>query len=519
MKIKFYGACKTVTGSCFLVETKDTKVLIDCGMYQGSKALKERNYGEFKFDPTSVDYLILTHAHIDHSGLIPKLIKEGFKGPIIATKATVDLCSIMLPDSGYIQEMEVERKNRKLARAGKKLLKPIYNSIDATRAMMQFKSIDYDLQIKLSPTVSVRLRDAGHILGSAIIEMWVNEDNKITKLVFSGDLGNYNQPIIKDPFIIDEADFLIMETTYGNRYHQNLGDKKEILLNIIMDTFERGGNVIIPAFAVERTQDLLYYLGELEQEKRLPTCEIYIDSPLAISASQIFNISSQYYDEQARKIYSQTGKSPIMLNSLKIARSREESVMLNEKKSGNIIISASGMCDAGRIKHHLKHNIWRPECSVVFVGYQAPGTLGRIILDGQESVRIHGEEVAVKAQIHNIDGFSGHADKNGLLNWVNSFEKKPKKIFLVHGELEGMLEFEKEVESNLGLDVEIPEWQEEFDTDSKEIKPIKSEFTYDDIDILYREVLRKLEETYYGKIKDQETEQLYKKLKALKEVI
>jgi len=438
LQIKFYGVCKTVTGSCFLIETKDTKILVDCGMYQGTKALKERNYGEFLFDPSSIDYLILTHAHIDHSGMIPKLIKKGFKGPVIATKATIDLCSIMLPDSGYIQEIEVERKNRKLARAGKELLEPIYTHLDATRAITQFKSMDYDLQIKLSPSIYIRMRDAGHILGSAIVEMWVKEENRTTKLVFSGDLGNYNQPIIKNPTIIDEADYLIMESTYGNRLHQNLGDKKEILLNIIKDTFERGGNVVIPAFAVERTQDLLYYLGELEQEKRLPKCDIVIDSPLAISASEIFNISAQYYDEQAQEIYRQLGRSPIMLNSLRMARSREESVMLNEKKSGTIIISASGMCDAGRIKHHLKHNLWRPESSVVFVGYQASGTLGRMILEGKKLVRIHGEEIAVNAKIHNIDGFSGHADKKALFRWVESYKKKPKKIFLVHGELEGM---------------------------------------------------------------------------------
>lgn len=316
MKLSFHGACKTVTGSCFMIETQDTKLLVDCGMFQGSKDLKEKNYGEFNFLPNEIDYVILTHAHIDHSGLIPKLIKKGFKGSVISTKPTTDLCSIMLPDSGHIQELEVERKNRKLSRAGKPLIEPIYTHLDAQRSLMQFSTLDYDMKVDLTPTVSMRFRDAGHILGSSIVEIWVKENSTETKLVFSGDIGNLNQPIVKDPTIVDEADYLIMETTYGNRFHKNIGDKQELLLKIIEETFNRNGNVVIPAFAVERTQDILYFLGKLDLEGRLPDCKIYVDSPLAISASEIFKISVKYFDEETKVAFDKIWQSPWILKEL-----------------------------------------------------------------------------------------------------------------------------------------------------------------------------------------------------------
>lgn len=521
MKLTFYGACRTVTGSCFLLETNETKILVDCGMFQGSKELKARNYGDFPFIPGEIDYVVLTHAHIDHSGLIPKLIKRGFKGSILATKATMDLCSIMLPDSGYIQELEIERKNRKLKRAGQPLLQPIYDHFDANKAMFQFKGLDYDIPAKISSDITLVLRDAGHILGSSIAEIFVKEGNKETKLVFSGDIGNLNQPIVKDPSRIKLADYLIMESTYGNRIHQEMGNKKELLLEIIKETFSRGGNVVIPAFAVERTQDILYYLGQLEHEKRLPDCDIYVDSPLAISASEIFKVSVQYYDAESRKIFESTGSSPIIFKNLRMTRSAEESRMLNDIKTGSIIISASGMCEAGRIKHHLKHNLWRPESSVIFIGFQAEGTLGRRIIDGYKSVRIHGEDIAVKANIYNLDGFSSHADQPALLNWVKSMDKLPKKVFLVHGEHNGMKDLKNLLEAELDVDVIMPDWQESFIIGEETFEQNKRHHkrTQSDIDIIYKALVNKLEEMYKNKTLEEDYDQLYKKLLDIEKII
>jgi len=519
MKLTFYGACKTVTGSCYLVETEDTKLLVDCGMYQGSKELKERNYGDFLFNPAEIDYVVLTHAHIDHSGLIPKLMKKGYKGPIITTKATIDLCSIMLPDSGHIQELEIERKNRKILRAGKPLLEPIYDHLDASKVMLQFKGVDYDLVTELSPTVAIRLRDAGHILGSAIVEMWIKENGKKTKIVFSGDLGNFNQPIINDPTNIDDADYLIMESTYGNRIHGDIGDKKEVLLKVISETFERGGNLIIPAFAVERTQDILYYLGILEHQGRLPDCDIYVDSPLAISASEIFKASVQYYDEETRKAYETSGQSPIILKKLKMARSQEESMRLNEIKGRAIIISASGMCEAGRIKHHLKHNLWRPESSILFVGFQAEGTLGRQIIDGQRLVKIHGEEIAVKAKIYNIEGFSAHADQPALLKWAGSFKNLPKRVFLVHGEIEGIEKLKELLEKNMNLNVTVPEWQQSYDLAEDKQASVSEKMTGRDLELLYNTVINKLNLMYKNDMEKNDLELLYDKLKYIEKAI
>ncbi len=520
LKLSFYGACRTVTGSCFLIELDDTKLLVDCGMFQGSKDLKELNYREFEFAPNKIDYVILTHAHIDHSGLIPKLVKRGFKGTIIATKPTTDLCSIMLPDSGHIQELEVERKNRKLSRAGKPLLEPIYTHLDAQRALMFFSTVDYNLKVDLTPTVSIRFQDAGHILGSSIVEMWVKENNSETKIVFTGDIGNLNQPIVHDPSVIEEADYLVMETTYGNRLHKDLGDKQELLLQIIESTFLRGGNVIIPAFAVERTQDLLYYLSRLDLEGRLPDCKIYVDSPLAISANEIFRVSVKYFDNETKAAFGKIWESPGILKRIVMTRSAEESRKLNEIKTNAIIISASGMCDAGRIKHHLKHNLWREESSIVFVGYQAPGTLGRQIVDGKKQVRIHGEQIAVNAQVHNLDGFSGHADQKALLKWFDSFRKKPREVFLVHGEPEGMEAFKNLLLERYDVEVHIPELFQTYDLKHGEVK------SYDiygpterDAAIVYANIINKLSELYRENIQRQEVKQLYEKLKDIEKAI
>ncbi|WP_227766250.1 MBL fold metallo-hydrolase RNA specificity domain-containing protein [Zhaonella formicivorans] len=448
--LKFYGASRMVTGSCYLLEAGGLKILIDCGMFQGSKSLKERNYGDFPFSPASIDYLILTHAHIDHSGLIPKLCKNGFQGQVITTKATAELASVMLPDSGYIQEMEVERKNRKYARAGKPLIKPIYTAEDARECLKFFKTVEYNQQLSLSPEITLRFQDAGHILGSAMAEIWVKEHNNEFKIVFSGDIGNYNQPIIRDPATILEADYVVMESTYGNRLHEHNEDKLDMLTGIIKETFSRGGNLIIPAFAIERTQDLLYDLNILLQRGAISPQEIYIDSPLAIAATEIFCRNTAYYDEDTIRLQEAKGDCPLYFPGLHYTMTTEESIALNKIKGGAIIISASGMCDAGRIKHHLKHNLWRPESTILFVGYQAQGTLGRRILDGEKKVTIHGEEIAVKAQIRKIDGYSAHADQSGLLRWATAFKTVPKRYFITHGEEDASLTFAKLLNERIG---------------------------------------------------------------------
>lgn len=462
MKIKFLGATKTVTGSFFVLETDSRRFAVDCGLFQGSKEIQERNYRDFAVDPSSIDFLLLTHAHIDHTGLVPKLCKHGFKGPIYCSYATAELATVLLPDAGYIQEMEVERKNRKLLRAGKTEIKPIYTAEDALECLQQFQPINMDEMIELGPGIEVRLRDAGHILGSCIIELWVIEDEKKLKLVFTGDLGNDKQPILRDPTIIENTDYLITESTYGNRSHKKMGDRSQRLKDVIDRTMEKGGNLIIPAFAVERTQELLYDLNLLYQDGRLdPSIEIYIDSPLAIAATEIFERNVDFYDDETRQMVEE-GNHFLKIPNLRYSRSQQDSMLLNQRQGNTIIISASGMCDAGRIKHHLRHNLWRPESTVLMVGYQSQGTLGRRLVEGEKIVTIHGEQVAVKADIEIIDAYSAHADKEGLMEWIQRFVIMPKAIFLVHGEEEAQISLAGEIKTRFNIPVFIPEWLDEY---------------------------------------------------------
>ncbi len=456
VKIHFLGAARTVTGSAFLLEGLGKKILVDFGMFQGPQDLRMRNRRNFSFEPEELDFMLLTHAHIDHSGLIPRLYKEGFNGNVITTEATADLCKIMLPDSGHIQEMEVEWKNRKRSRAGKAPLEPLYTADEALEALQIFKGFPYGQKIELSPGIYIRFQDAGHILGSAIIELWFEAQGEKMKVVFSGDLGSTNQPIICDPTIIKEADYVIMESTYGKRFHEGKEEKVNKLLMIIKDTIARGGNVVIPAFAVERTQEILYYLNYFVQNRIIPSIPVYVDSPLAISATKIFKEHLEVFDKETQALLEE-GDDPFWFPGLAFTRKVEESMAINEVDESAIIISASGMAEAGRIKHHLKYNLWRPESSVVFVGYQAQGTLGRSILEGAKKVKIFGEEIAVRAHVHSISGFSAHADQNGLLKWLNGFEQKPKKVFLVHGEEEGSLALEKKINGELGLATYVPQ--------------------------------------------------------------
>jgi len=462
VKITFFGAAKTVTGSCYLVEHDSARFLVDCGLYQGSKELKERNYAPFPFNPAEISFLLLTHAHIDHSGLIPKLYKFGFKGPVYTTAGTLDLSGVMLPDCGHIQEMEVEQKNRKGMRSGKALLQPIYTAMEAIDCQRYFKAVEYNMSFSPAPGIEVVFKDAGHILGSSMLEISYHNGGGNEKLVFTGDLGRYNHYLVNDPETIAEADYLVMESTYGNRAHEDQSADKEKFSRIINESFQRGGNVIIPAFAVDRTQTILMMLSAMLDAGQIKPGCIYLDSPLAIQATEIFCKYPQYFDEETTKIYKKKGHCPLEIEKLVFSHTAEDSMALNNIKRGAIIISASGMADAGRIKHHLKHNLWRPECSVIFMGYQAEGTLGRRILDGNKFVRIHGEDVTVKAQIYSLTGFSAHADSDEMIKWLHGFKKMPKRIFITHGEEDAAQNFGQLVRTQFATEVVVPSFGDEF---------------------------------------------------------
>ena len=472
MKVTFLGATKTVTGSNFLVEGAGKKFLVDCGMYQGSAADEYENEAPFFFFFYEIDFMLLTHAHIDHSGRIPKLYNEGYRNPVIATKATCDLCSIMLPDSGHIQEMEVEWKNRKRTRKGEKPLPPMYTAEDAAKSLEIFQPVQYDEIVTIDDNISVRFNDAGHMLGSAIIEVWVTENGKTEKAVFTGDLGNNDIPLLSPPTMISDADYLIMESTYGNRLHIRNDDKANIFLDVVYETLEKGGTVVIPSFAVGRTQEILYELNRIKEEKhdeefykkyqRLMSVPVYVDSPLAISATEVFKENMNLFNEETQAIINE-GDNPLEFDGLKFTRTADESKALNEKNESAIIISASGMCEVGRIKHHLKHHLWDPNSTILFVGYQAPGTLGRKLVDGEKKVKIFGEEIAVNARVEYIEGYSGHADQEWLMNFVYSFTNPPKHIFLVHGEPEGQLVLKQKLEENTSIPITIPSFGETYE--------------------------------------------------------
>ena len=481
MKITFLGATKIVTGSNFLVEAAGKKFLVDCGMYQGNAELEMKNYKEFDYNPAEIDFMLLTHAHIDHSGRIPKLYNEGFKGPIYAHKATCDLCAIMLPDSGHIQEMESEWKNKKRLRKGQQTFPPLYTAEDAIKSQELFVPVKYDDIIQVAENIYVRYNDAGHMLGSSSIEVWTKEDGKKTKTVFSGDIGNNDIPLLSSPTMIESADFLVMESTYGSRLHVRNNQKAELFLNIVSETIDNGGTVVIPSFAVGRTQEILYELNKIKENtddaefmrkyKTLMKVPVYVDSPLAISATEVFKQNTDLFDDEIKEKM-ENGDNPLEFPGLKFTQTADESKALNESPEPAIIISASGMCDVGRIKHHLKHNIWNPKNTILFVGYQAPGTLGYSIVNGAKKIKLFGEEIAVNARIEYIEGYSGHADQEGLLNFIYSFLKKPKHIFLLHGEPEGQEVLKNKILETTNLPVSIPSFGETYEITDTDVRLI-----------------------------------------------
>lgn len=469
MKIKFCGASFGVTGSCHLITTEKHKILLDCGQFQGGKAQNALNYEPFQFEPSEIECVLLSHAHIDHCGRLPLLVKRGFKGNIYCTDATADLIEVMLKDSAYIHEKDAEWENKRAERAGKPPVEPLYTVNDAMEALKYVKPVLYDQLIEINDEMRIVFNDAGHILGSAITELWVRDEGKDTKVVFSGDLGVMDRPILRNPTKIKKADYVIMESTYGNRLHPKNSTSLGELLSVILKTVERGGTVVIPSFAVGRTQELIYQLDRFYDEnkevaKRLENVKVYIDSPMATTATEVFKKNAQVFDEEAKE-YILKGDNPLDFKNLYFTRSTDDSRMLNFDNSPKIIISASGMCEAGRIRHHLKHNLWNKNSSIVFVGYQAEGTLGRRLVDGAKDVTLFGEEIHVNAEIYNLEGFSGHADRNGLEEWLGAFQVKPKKVFLVHGEMDSKRDFAQYVKEKLDIEPIVVEGVSEFELD------------------------------------------------------
>ncbi len=473
MKIEFCGASSGVTGSCHLITTENYKILLDCGQFQGGKAMDAMNHEDFPFDPAEIDYLVLSHAHIDHCGRIPLLVKRGFKGDIYCTDATADLLEVMLKDSGYIHEKEAEWKNRKRERSGRPLVEPLYTCNDAMESLKFVKPVLYDELVELNPEMRIVFNDAGHILGSAITELWITEEDHVSKVVFSGDLGVMDRPILRNPTIIKKADYVIMETTYGNRLHPKNAMDVKTLMEIVIRTVKRGGTVVIPSFAVGRTQELIYefnqfYRDNQEYQQYLENLMVYVDSPMATTATEVFRRNAQVFDEDMKETITK-GNNPLDFKNLKFTRSSEDSMFLNHDRKAKIIISASGMCEAGRIRHHLKHNLWDARASVIFVGYQAEGTLGRLLVEGAKEVTLFGENIKVNAEIYNLEGFSGHADRDGLLEWLSGFEKEPKQIFLVHGEEGSKMDFAKTVEEKLGYQPIVVQGNSEFILEKNEL--------------------------------------------------
>lgn len=463
MKLTFLGAAHEVTGSCTLLEACGKKILVDCGMEQGADIYENC---DIPIAPGDIDAVCLTHAHIDHSGKIPALVAEGYKGPIYSTEATHKLCNIMLRDSAHIQEFEAEWRNRKAKRAGAQAYVPLYTMADAEQALTQFRSFEYGKNIDIADGVTILFSDAGHLLGSSSIHITITENGETKTILFSGDLGNVERPLIRDPQNPKNADYVVIESTYGDRLHGQRPDYVSQLTDIIQKTFDRGGNVVIPSFAIGRTQELLYLIRTIKENNlviRHDGFSVYVDSPLAAEATNIYSDGmTDYYDAETLELLSR-GIDPIKFNGLKLSVTSDESRAINDDPSPKIILSASGMCEAGRIRHHLKHNLWRADSTVLFVGYQAEGTIGRKLINGEPTVKLFGEEIAVHAKIESLAGISGHADKAMLLNWLKAMEIKPKKVFVNHGDDLVCDEFATAVTNEVGVEAIAPYSGDEYD--------------------------------------------------------
>lgn len=455
LNITFLGAAGEVTGSCYLVEGQGVRFLVDCGMFQGDRDADDKNRAKFSFKPRDIDFVILTHAHIDHSGLIPKLCRDGFEGSIYTTVATLDLLEIMLRDSAYIHEKEAERDNRKRKNHGR-VIEPLYTMADADKVFLQVKAKPYDEIFNPHKNVKIRLRDAGHILGSSILEIWIKDNEEERKIVFSGDLGQPGRPILRDPYLIEETDYLVVESTYGDRQHKTLSPSLDELVEVINNTIASGkGNIIVPAFAVGRTQELIYYLYHLTFLGRVKNLTVFLDSPMAQRVTELTQRHFELFDKEAKKLTAWQAQTGGEL-TLTFTRSAQESMAINSIRSGAIIISASGMCTAGRILHHLRHGLGRRENTILITGYQARGTLGRRLVNGAKSVRIFGKEITVRAQISTIGGFSAHADLKALMEWLGGFRKAPLQTFITHGEPNAASSLAQKIDDTLGWKIRIP---------------------------------------------------------------
>ncbi|MFW6148987.1 MAG: MBL fold metallo-hydrolase RNA specificity domain-containing protein [Atribacterota bacterium] len=470
MKISFLGANRLVSGSCYLIQTKYKKFLIDCGLFRGNELTTRLNYAPFSFRPEEIDFIILTHAHIDHSGRIPQLYKEGFQGHVYCTKPTMELCSVMLPDSGQIQEEDAEEENQRRLRSGESFIEPLYGIEDALDALLLFRAVPYQYKVRIDENISFRFQDAGHVLGSSTIELWIREKGKECKWLFSGDIGRKNKPFLRNPQRIKDADYVVIESTYGARKHRPYRKEVKKFFSIIDKTLKRGGDVIIPAFALQRSQDIIYELTQYYnlqvrplkgKDKRLKKLRFYLDSPLAIAATKIYRNNPQDFARKNLKIMEKSNQL-LDFQPLRLTRTSKASRRISRSKRSKIIISASGMCEGGRIQYHLRDHIWKEKSSIIFVGYQAEGTLGRKIVSGEKSLDIMEEMVDIKAEIYHLDGFSSHADQDELLWWLKGLKEKPKKLFIVHGEKHESESLAECVNQNLAFDTQIPAIGETF---------------------------------------------------------
>ncbi len=456
MHIEFYGATSGITGSCHILRANGETILLDCGLIQGRKQDMERNRQPFPFSPEEISAVVLSHGHIDHSGRIPLLVKQGYRGPIYTQSATAELCDILLQDSAHLQERDAFYENKWRTKKGKPHIEPLYGVEDALAALNNLVGLRYRERKEILPGISIRYQDAGHILGSACVEVWLSESGVEKKVVFSGDLGQYDSPILHDPTAIEQADHLIIESTYGNRRHRDRQSTIDEIGEVIKTAAKDRGNLLIPAFSIGRSQEILYYLGKYYDQWELDRWQVFLDSPMAIKASKVYWDHPDLYDEETTRLRSKISEMPYLRN-LKLTLSPEESMGINRIKSGAIIISASGMCTGGRIVHHLKHNVARPGTHIMIIGYQAHGTLGRALVDGEREVKIHGDEYEVKAQIHTVGGLSAHADIDDLMRWVSHFKESQPQVHVVHGESDSKQNFSRKMEAELGFKVSIPE--------------------------------------------------------------